>query len=223
MTAHKAARKKRRTPIWIAAIGAIALIASAVVQILPSMLTRGATEVSDSRAPTVPIPFAVDALFHPTGWFGDGEYASRLDGKPGQYISVTNVILEVRGTSTPAIRIDYEPGPKGWAGMYWQYPENNWGNQPGYDLTSVHEISFIVAGETGAEIVEFKSGGIDGEFPDTFEKSTGKIGLSTEWQRVSIDLADMDTSNTIGAFAWIARADGTTDTLTFYIAELTAR
>ena len=51
-------------------------------------------------------------------------------------------------------------GQKGWAGIYWQHPDKNWGDEIGLNLVGAKKISFYAKGERGGEIVEFISGGI---------------------------------------------------------------
>lgn len=159
--------------------------------------------VRSSPQPPVPRPVDIDVYFYPSGWMGDGEYGRR-------YITFTR--------TAEHIKITYTPGPKGWAGIYWQYPDKNWGAQPGRNLRGVQRLTFWAKGERGTEIVEFKTGGIRGQtYKDSFEKSLGRIKLSQEWKQYEIDLTDQDLSSVIGAFAWIASKDANPDGLTFYL------
>jgi hypothetical protein len=64
-------------------------------------------------------------------------------------------VVKLEGKDTIETRIEYKQGPeKGWAGLYWQHPDNNWGDEPGVDLTGAKRISFYARGERGGEIVE---------------------------------------------------------------------
>ncbi len=160
------------------------------------------------------LPFNLDTQFVPSGWMGDGEQGL-------SHLSVNNVMVNVNGTDKVAAQIEYRPGDKKWAGIYWLYPDKNWGDKPGKSLVGAGKITFWAKGEKGGEIVEFKSGGIRGKYSDTLEVSSGKIALSSTWQEYTLDLASQDLSNVIGAFAWIAAApDNKGEDVTIYIADL---
>ena len=60
-----------------------------------------------------------------------------------------------------AIKVSYQPGAVGWAGVYWQYPADNWGSRPGvwsilgevvtWPVLVVEDLAYFairVAGET---------------------------------------------------------------------------
>jgi len=149
---------------------------------------------------------AVDEYFYPSGWMGDSE-----QGK--EYISFTR--------SEEYIKVTYTPGPASWAGIYWLYPDGNWGEKPGRNLTGVNKLAFLAKGETGTEIVEFKTGGIKGKkYEDSHGKSLGRIKLSQSWEKYEIDLTSQNLSSVIGAFAWIASQEDNPDGLTFYLKEI---
>src|SRR5690348_8522413 len=60
-------------------------------------------------------PLDVEKEFNPSGWMGDGE-------KGKQYVQMTPVASEkVRAgdENGQVTRIRYQPGPVGWAGVYW--------------------------------------------------------------------------------------------------------
>jgi len=176
-------------------------------EISSSLPEKDAENVSDQlSSSTLKIPLKVDLYFYPSGWMGDSEYGEK-------YITSTK--------SEGYIKIAYAIGPKGWAGIYWQYPDSNWGNQPGRNLIEAKRITFQAKGETGNEIVEFKTGGIRGQkYEDSFEKSIGLIKLSTDWKQYEIDLTDQELSSVIGAFAWVASKDANPKGLTFYLKEI---
>jgi hypothetical protein len=148
-------------------------------------------------------PFDVDQKFVPSGWMGDGREGEK-------YLSYNSVF---RGRPRPGntngltTRIAYTAGPQRWAGIYWQFPESNWGERSGRRISGAKRIVFWAAGETGREVVEFKAGGIRGRYSDSFEKSLGKVSLSQRWKQYSMPLAGLDTSAVIGAFCVIFSAD----------------
>lgn len=169
-----------------------------------NILTQNSTKRSLNAVDTI---FTnIDRYFYPSGWMGDGEEGERY--------------IQFKRTKN-YIKISYSPGEKGWGGIYWQYPENNWGNKPGRNLVNVRKLKFCAKGETGDEFVEFKSGGIFNQrYEDSFEKSMGKIKLSIEWRLYEIDLNSQDLSNVIGAFAWIAAKCDNPKGITFYLSDI---
>ena len=151
-------------------------------------------------------PFNLDAQYYPSGWMGDIVQA----GGTGT-LNVTTEETTVEGKTFAATRIDYKQGKgKGWAGVYWQHPDKNWGDEPGFSLAGYKRISFFARGERGGEIVEFVSGGITNKskpHQDSFRKSLGKVVLKKDWTKYVIDLSDLtdqQLSDVIGAFAWVA-------------------
>jgi exo-beta-1,3-glucanase (GH17 family) len=157
--------------------------------------------------------------FSPSGWMGD----------------IDDIFFDQAWTNDPrrgatAIRITYSAfGSNGqnWAGIYWQEPENNWGDLlGGYDLTGANRLTFWVRGDQGDEIVEFLVGGI-GEpgkelYPDTIQpaRSSGLIALSSEWESQEIDLTGADLSRVIGGFAWVASRSHNSGSITFYLDDI---
>jgi hypothetical protein len=165
-------------------------------------------------------PFELETEYYPSGWMGDGE------GNEGpKYLTLTHEQATINGQPTTAIRIEYHRGPRGWAGIYWQHPEKNWGDAEGLNLTGAKRISFYAKGERGGEIVEFISGGItDKTHKDQYKKSLGKKPLPTTWTPYTIDLSSLSKEQlhrVIGAFAWIGAGGFDKDNrLVIYIANL---
>lgn len=165
--------------------------------------------IEPKPTPTPPVsdgfqPFTLDSKYFPSGWMG---YVTGVKG-------TGTLILERQATTIDKktvleTRIEFKQGPeKGWAGIYWQHPDNNWGDEPGLDLTGAKRITFYARGERGGEIVEFISGGINSgkKYKDMYKESTGPIPLTKEWTKHVIDLSKLknkELSNVIGAFAWM--------------------
>ena len=124
-----------------------------------------------------------------------------------------------------ATRIAYTPtDSSGWAGIYWLYPDQNWGELPGMDLKSANALVFWARGEQGGEVVEFFTGGIcsSGDSPvcpDTIQPdlSTGNIVLSSEWTRYLIDLRDKDLSGVVGGLGFAVAGKFSPEGEAFYI------
>jgi hypothetical protein len=158
-------------------------------------------------------------MFTAAGFMGDGE-------KGKQYVQVRPVAGEkprAGHADDMCIKVSYQPGAIGWAGVYWQYPPNNWGDQPGRTIRGSTKVTFWAAGQKGGEIVEFKSGGIASgakKYKDTYEATLGSIALTKDWKRYEISIKGKDLSDVIGAFAWVATADANPGGLTFYLADM---
>lgn len=152
--------------------------------------------------------------FYPTGWMGD----------------LKDIVLNTQCTENPrsgesCIKISYLPqGPLCWAGIYWQYPLNNWGDYPGYDISKATRLTFWARGEKGGDKAEFKVGGIKSTskpYRDSFGPiSTGVIQLTNEWKEYSIDLKKQDLTMVIGGFCWITNATQNPQSCTIYIDEI---
>jgi exo-beta-1,3-glucanase (GH17 family) len=150
--------------------------------------------------------------FIPSGWVGD----------------IGNIEFYACDRCNPhegemAIRNSFTPGPIGWGGVYWQYPENNWGNlNDGIDLRWANEITFWARSDTPGTRVQFIVGGIGYQasasgdaicsepiqpYPDSVcPKILLWEQLSTTWTKYTIDLTQYprDFSRVIGGFGWVA-------------------
>ncbi|MBW2038003.1 MAG: hypothetical protein JRI46_00155 [Deltaproteobacteria bacterium] len=179
------------------------------------------TRIVSGKEPlrTLHAPFDMPSYFYPSGWMGDGESGTR-------YIQLNTTFREsprLGDTDSACIKIRCQPGPKGWAGIFWQYPDSNWGDQPGSKIVGATRIVFWAKGEIGGEIVEFKAGGIrapNKRYRDSFEVSRGRISLPRDWARYEISLSGQNLSHVIGAFAWVATRDANPNGLTFYIDDI---
>lgn len=164
--------------------------------------------------------FLLDSQYYPSGLMGD---VVNQGGK----VTLAKETATVEGRPVVSTKIDYKRGRTGWAGIYWQHPDGNWGDKIGFSLVGAKKISFYAKGERGGEIVEFKSGGIRTEgkpYQDSFMKSTGEVVLTTTWTKYTIDLSDLTEkhlSSVIGAFCWVAKGGFDKDgRLVTYIVDL---
>ena len=126
--------------------------------------------------------------FFPTGNMGDFSSAK-----------IDTYCKEMPYAGSTCVKIVYQPKPGqtyGWAGLYWQYPPNNWGNIPkAYDLIGATKLTFWARGKDGGEIInKFQVGGIDGKYRDSGIVSIGPVTLSKEWRKYTINLKNMDNS-----------------------------
>ena len=187
--------------------------------VLPSPITPTPTltpspSPTPTSTPTKKVVNVQDAFF-PSGWMGDWG----------------DIILDDASTDNPhseptCIKITYsavKSQGEGWAGIYWQYPDKNWGDKPeGQDLTGVTKLTFWARGEKGGEKAEFKVGGITGKYPDSIRPpvSTGIIVLSDKWQQYTIDLAGKDLSHVIGGFCWVTSKNQNPQGCTIYLDDI---
>lgn len=152
--------------------------------------------------------------FIPSGWMGDYSDIKFNDGWPeNPHSGATCIKIEYSNKATNGAR---------WAGVYWQYPQNNWGNkEQSYNLKGAKKLTFWVRGEKGGEqIQEFKFGGISGEYPDSDGASIGPLTLTNEWKQYTIDLSGKDLSHIIGGFAWATNIDVNPDGAVFYLDDI---
>ena len=158
-------------------------------------------------------------FFIPSGYMGDGEYGTKYIKFEGTY--------EVSPHSAPtSIKIKYTFGPQSWAGIYWQNKPDNWGDKPGNNYSKIRfsKVTFWAKGETGKEVLEFKSGGISNsgkKYQDSYEETTGRLTLTKEWQQYYINLKAADLSSVIGGFCWVASKDFSSQpSIVFYIDDI---
>ena len=144
--------------------------------------------------------------FIPSGWMGD----------------IKSITFEADWFNNPhsgstCIKITYQPkGLEGWAGIYWQFPENNWGKQKGFNLSGAKMLTFWARGETGREKAEFKVGGIGSKNL----KTPGIIALSREWREYRVPLNGLDLNNLIGGFCWVTNVIQNPGGATIYLDEI---
>lgn len=182
------------------------------------MIAQEASQLKGAKIKSWPFVVYTDGFnqanhFIPSGWmgdYGDLKYSDKWTMNPK--------------SGKTSIQIKYTAERKqsaGWAGIYWQNPANNWGNlKGGFDLTGAKQLTFWARGEKGGELVEFKCGGIAGEYPDSMVGTTGPVELTKDWQMFSIDIDKEDLSYLNGGFCVVFSADSNPDGATFYIDEV---
>jgi hypothetical protein len=160
-------------------------------------------------APSV-LPFAVDDWYGPSGYMGDGEtpgaivdHMKCLASRPNDWVGHCH-------------QYTWTPGAKKWAGVYWQYPDGNWGDLPGLAVPAgAKKITFQAWGDTGTEKVDFVVGmkSVDG-----FQVTDAQVPLTTSPQPFTLDLSGSTYNKVVGGFGWSAK-DSTTP-VTFYIDDI---
>ena len=171
--------------------------------------------------------------FSPSGAMGDFSVSG-----------IDNYCKEAPYAGSTCIKITYEVKPEqayGWAGLYWQYPPNNWGNIPkSYDLTGAARLTFWARGKYGGEVIsKFQVGGIAGKYRDSGVISIGPVTLSKQWRKYVINLREMNNSiiisnedkecwpfmeplsRIIGGFCWAINLKANNSRgITFYLDEI---
>lgn len=172
---------------------------------------------------------APDNHFTPSGFMGDtGDITVNVAWTERTHSGNSAIKIIYAAEGRGPNECPYDP-PCKWAGVYWQTPENNWGQVPdaGYDLRRFRKLTFWARSDTGVR-VEFKVGGIGGNYPDSLQpaRSSGVLTLTSEWHRYEIVLADANLTYVIGGFVWATNWDnngvsmGNPKTLVFYLDDI---
>lgn len=194
---------------WVAG-GAAAPVTLHIADIVWSQSTEGLPELPPAAGE--PLPVVVDDHWAPSGYMGDGATPGGIEvGECPERGSADAVGLCRAYT--------WNPGREGWAGIYWQYPENNWGMAPGLQVAQgATEVSFWAWGALGGEVVTFGAGIPD---VDGFGVERPQVVLEAVPTRYTIDLTAVTYDEVVGAFKWVT-ADAAAP-VTFFIDDLTWR
>jgi exo-beta-1,3-glucanase (GH17 family) len=116
-----------------------------------------------------------------------------------------------------------EPGQLGWAGIIWEYPENNHGSlRQGRDLSKYKSLHFFARGENGGEKVAFIVGGTQtGSHPSSIRQPLiMEVTLGKGWQEYAFDLRGIDLSHVIDGFGWVASSCKNPGGVSFYLDDI---
>lgn len=152
--------------------------------------------------------------YAPSGWMGD----------------YGDIKLDDKNTDKPhsgktCIRFIYEPKKsqnRGWAGVYWQDPANNWGTvKGGYNLSKMSKLTFWARGANGTEVIKkFVVGGIKEHYPDSVFVEMGPVVLTNDWKKYTINLVGRDLSYISGGFGWSTDLNTDPEGCTFYLDDI---
>ena len=157
------------------------------------------------RAPTLPL--AVDDWFGPSGYMGDGETG---------LIDAAECAPRAPSSIGRCHQFRWTRGDEGWAGVFWQHPDGNWGTADGLHMPpGASAVTFYAWGETGAETVTFGVGMGD---VDGFNAELSVTPLTTTPTRYRIDLTGFDYDRVVGGFVWTS-ASQATETM-FYVDDI---
>ena len=148
----------------------------------------------------------------PTTMIGDGAVTT---WSPSGYMGDTGAIkMDAASTVQPhsgttCLQVTFDK-PKGWGGVVWQSPANDWGSAPGgLNLTGAKSLTFWARGTNGGEKAKFGFGiiGKDKPFHDS-AKAELAVTLSKDWTSYTIDLAGKDLSCIKSGFSWVVAGQG---------------
>jgi hypothetical protein len=163
----------------------------------------------------VPLPAVVysaatpNALYVSSGWMGDASA-----------IAVDDKCTETPHSGEFCMKCQFK-ATKGFGGVAWQNPPNDWGDlQGGYDFTGATKLTFWARGEKGGETVSFKLGILTNEkkYPDSDRAELPDVVLSRDWKQYSIDLTGKDLTCIKTGFVWALASPG--EPVTFYLDDI---
>ncbi len=149
------------------------------------------------------------ATYIPAGWMGDTK-SIQLDPENATQPH----------TGRACLRCEFSAA-KGWGGVVWQNPANDWGSQGGgYDLTGAKRLTFWARGEQGGEVVSFEYGILEKgkRFADTGSGSLPKVKLTKEWERYEIPVSGQDLTRIKTGFVWTTQGAGSP--VVFYLDDI---
>lgn len=159
----------------------------------------GDAALDEDTGPVLQLPLSIDeAGYVPSGYIGDGE-------TPGAIAMTTDCPVRAGGEAGSCHAVTWTPGigTAGFAGVFWLYPANNFGDLPGLELPpGATEVSFQAWGASGGETVEFLSG-LNDEV-DGYSVRTAPIELTTTPTRYAVSLCGVEYAEVVSAFGWVS-------------------
>jgi hypothetical protein len=157
---------------------------------------------------------AQDNHYLPSGWMGD--YSD---------LKLNSQHIATPHSGKTCIEFTYLPNKsqsRGWAGVYWQNPANNWGTEKGgFNLSGMSKLTFWARGKKGGEIIKkFIVGGIKENYPDSAFIELGPVILTDKWRQFTINLAGRDLNYISGGFGWATDLEANPEGWTFYLDDI---
>jgi hypothetical protein len=134
-----------------------------------------------------PLPMAVDGVYVPSGFMGDTDSITITpseevpdgtcddDRAPGEPVGDCHIVTYVNDVDS-----------MNWGGVFWQYPDGNWGDFPGLLVEEgATKVTFQAKGGAGGEAIVFQVGM---EGTDTFHEEIA-VTITTEWTEYEIDVS----------------------------------
>jgi hypothetical protein len=181
----------------------------------PPTVDAGGADGTSSNAGVgggpAPIPFVVDDYFVASGYMGDGEV-------PGAITDANTCPQRAGDKRGSCHEVSWKRGSKGWVGIYWQYPADNWGTMPGRDIDpGATQVSFWAWGAQGGEMVDFFAGM---KSHDGFKVQTGSTVLTSKPTQYVMPLQGANYKNVVGAFGWSSETSNGSSPVVFYIDDI---
>jgi hypothetical protein len=155
------------------------------------------------------LPFPLDTAFITSGYMGDSADVNMVPKTPADSTDCNGMRSSATAKGN-CHTVTYTPaGMNKWAGVYWQYPANNWGNLAGFAMpTGATKVVFMAKGAKGGEKVKFIVGGLGGgamPHSDTV-MANQTLTLTASWAQYSLDISGQTYVQVIGGFAWAMSA-----------------
>jgi hypothetical protein len=196
----------------------------AYVDILVGVVTLGLSAalplLSHAQGVKEPQPYDVSTGgYIPSGFMGDG-----TNGAP--FLELDPLCSDNPDTRPFCTKVSYKPGALGWTALAWQFPENNWGEKEGRDLSgrSLKRVKVRARGATGREVVQFKAGGCTAakaQYPASFVVEGEFERLSKEWKTFTLNVKRSDLSNVPSALTLVFRKTDNPGGATVFIDDIT--
>jgi hypothetical protein len=149
------------------------------------------------------VPFAVSGHFVPSGYMGDGADAEGIDAET----ELDACAPRPSGARGDCYRFVYEARDQLWGGVYWQFPQDNWGDWEGRKIApGATQVAFYAAGGAGGEELTITIGGVrDPLLPHKDDLRVEQpVTLTTEMTRYTVPLSGQQFERVIGGFSWSA-------------------
>jgi hypothetical protein len=176
--------------------------------------------VDNTPPPQEPLalPLVVSDYYSPDGLWGDGETRGAVDVQK-------SCPDRPAGALGDCYRITYTPGDRRFAGIDWQFPHNNWGQQPGLRITAgATRITVWARGDRGGETVKLGAGqGGTMMYRDNFDAPSVEVALTRAWARYEVPLGPagyQSPSGVIGAFVLALDAGSDGSARVFFLDDL---
>ena len=168
-----------------------------------ALLVACGSGAGGATSTTATLPFPVDDNFAASGYFGDG-------ATPGALVDAAGCTQRAGNHLGKCHKFTWTPitPATSFAGIYWQYPANNWGTGTvlGHDMPAgAKSVSFWAWGQKGTEVVQFFAGL---QPNDGFKVDTGAVALSSTPAHYTLSLAKVSYARVICGFGWSAGAQG---------------
>jgi hypothetical protein len=167
-----------------------------------------ASPTSHSKIAPAARALLIEGTWVPSGWQGDAESP---DG-PLSY----RLVGDDPSTQGTYDEWSYDPakgGARGWVAVTYQFPDSNWGDAPGKDLSrrGFTRLTFRARSRSGGVTLIIKSGGHTrpgASHPASYESDPIIVTLDKSWRTYSVPLDRMDLSNVPAAFTFVLRRTG---------------